>query len=1858
MPEIDFSQYGTKPPSTEGGEIDFSQYPAKKSAPEGYIDFSKYSAQKSEPSLWDKVKSFASEAAKNTINASQDEAKAIANPVSNVLGGVGNVLGRVGNTVAGEGTALGEIVQPIKKAIETGNWNNNRTAARAPWEAPPLLKFDALGLEDIPAALPDKMMIPYGVGFPGSPGLADVSGAKNAAIGGIQASEELASGFTTPTNAAILVASGGASAIPGVVGTVARTAIPAYFAYEMGKGAVAQGKNYYNLKRQQLALEEEDKNAPPGEDPNVKQQRKNAIAQLQQQSAKAFAHSAGNVLMTQAAVRHAVQALPSSPAWESNGPEAREFNPLPPRQKTVLPASEVVNDIISKSLAQRPSTAQESAKAFDEQIPRQQGIYPTNINEAADSLEHLYNRDRTQAAQAAARALKANTFVPETGESNAEELMALDKVAQDVAQVPFDKLSPEDQDAVRQLVAEGYGKAVQLKLEAAPSLPPRITPTPGKPMPGQPLDEAQVAELYGVAKQEEPNQPEQSSLPPRVQPEQVPPRQLVPYVNPEGEKVYEKVGDDETPEYERPGLNYLPPKLEKAVAPYTGEMSNQELVSGLHIEPIPLEGADLGRAIAYTASPQTIEMIGRLERKGGAGDHGIGLHWNPSQIASKLAGLKNIFNDDLHRLSIAAKEAMRAGKSFILINGNEKIPEAVRATALQEELNHAAQRALHGTEKDTNFGAAERHISDRNRSDLDDTSIIGEIAFDKLQEGGYFRGAVDPGEVIAEIAVRMMVPGRLGELGLTTEQARSWAATYVKTLREEYGHEKPREIAQRVFDALRKPGSKKPDNATTGIRQRRREGTAQNARSDLSGDDNAGARASAKPVAAEPVSLNEALDKQEELVAPRPADEAQGSLFYMMTPEEQAVSSEIKAATDKQKEAEARTKPQRTYMEALANLKTKWIDNKSAFEDTVRSNAIAAKDVFKLNPSDEPHMYLDRAVKAGNFGKNFINKDVVEYSPEVGKLIGATPDANGKFTTTRSLASLIQSLSKTEQEYLDQYMIAKRTQATGQGVGGRDQAADKKVIDTLKAKYDPLAKEVYAYNDAVLQQAIDFGLINKEAGKKLRKDHGEYVSIERIREMIDEATGDFKDIGRSRDNKVPPVTKALASTATQSVVKGFTKEGKVDENQIKSPLNASLAKTYQVFSQGLQNEAARGMVNSRLIPGMENYFTEVNPKSMRILEGPEKGKEVKAGDTISYLDNGQKKTFKTTPEFVNVAKSLDVYQMSLMEKSLANMAQYFKTGTVGVNALFAAKNYAKDSVERYLNTPTDIRQLTMQGLRAGDVKDSSILSQLHMRPDFAVNLVKSLAAAFGHGEEYQRIHELVGSDGTTFDLINGNAQETLESVSAQKDWKTKAKYIVTKNPAKMGHRFATQMAHLVSRTEEANRIQAFMDAEKMALKAGYDKTQAAALGEKAYKQFTGEFTRGGDYRRAIGYFQVFLNAATQGTRSSIQAMERDPGGYATRLIATVLIPAAMTTAWNLSDEKRRKVYEDLQPYYKDKSLFLIMDDEKGKDNRYHVWSVPTRGTQELGNIVARSMYAAYKKNPQLASQIFGDMVGAISPIAASPGGLPLMALPQAVGGLAAVAFNKDPFTGKQIVPDYMSRNSSPNERSFDSTSATAKALASGVNKMGGAVAPIQMDYLAKWYGGSVMPQIMNAADTAIAIPAAKTASQFTDSKDVKRIAESAPGGTTMAGAFTRQFATAPGGAVSDIERGKTAAVREIVGDDKLPAQRLVRQIVDNFRTGDKATALQLYEDGMKSGVIDANVEKSLDSRIKDVEAGLAPWESELKHESLAVKAERIKQIWKDTPDNEVDELMDDLERKGILTKAVLAEIMKSKVNSK
>ncbi len=708
----------------------------------------------------------------------------------------------------------------------------------------------------------------------------------------------------------------------------------------------------------------------------------------------------------------------------------------------------------------------------------------------------------------------------------------------------------------------------------------------------------------------------------------------------------------------------------------------------------------------------------------------------------------------------------------------------------------------------------------------------------------------------------------------------------------------------------------------------------------------------------------------------------------------------------------------------LANAKKKLVDFSAPIEDIL--NETVKKNKLKLKPSEDIHNQIDRVLRS--------------------------PTIAGEFAREKGLVDVIKNVKNID--HFDQYLIAKHAvELEEKGiVTGRDIGKDKALVESLKKEYEPFAKKISQYSRDLLDYTVDSGLISKELADKLKERYPDYVPFNRVFNELEKA-GNFDG-----------ATSGVASLSKQNIIQKI--EGSTRE--VESPLESLLSKTNDAFKQGEKNISGKILAGYKDLPG--------NPFGLREL-----GKGETAANTISYLDNGTKRTFETLPEVAQAAKALNVQQLNILGKIFAAPVRIAKIGITGINIAFTAANIAKDQLTAFINSN--------HGLK------TSLANP--------VNFTKSLFSAVGHDKLYREMVK-EGGGGTSFDIAREQTPKTIEQIRASKSVGSKVLY-VAKNPSQL----LRAVEDIIGRSEELTRIQQYRGTREALIKEGMSPKEARIAAARAARENTVNFSRRGEWGQVLNSAFLYLNAGIQGTRTLLRNFKEKPIATTTKVVIAAMTPVAMATAWNLSSPDRKKAYEDIPEYEKQNNLIIIPPNPKQDANgKWNVIKIPM--SQEVNNLVSiprRAIESAEGLDPLKFSDFAKGIIGTVEPIEPSKGALLSTFTPQAIKPTIEGAVNRNLYTGFPQVPQSLEKLS-PQKQVKSGTSGTARKIGKLLN-----VSPLKAEAFIKETFGGAGSQALNVVDQVLSKTGAIPKDQV--------------GGQGVLDAITSRFSKASGGELNN-----------------------------------------------------------------------------------------------------------------------------------
>jgi hypothetical protein len=485
----------------------------------------------------------------------------------------------------------------------------------------------------------------------------------------------------------------------------------------------------------------------------------------------------------------------------------------------------------------------------------------------------------------------------------------------------------------------------------------------------------------------------------------------------------------------------------------------------------------------------------------------------------------------------------------------------------------------------------------------------------------------------------------------------------------------------------------------------------------------------------------------------------------------------------KQDQQNAGSMPQTGVMfkikSVIGDIKRKLVDSTAPIEDTLFG--AEKKGGYKVLPSNNISYQIDRSIRSRELAAQFAkDKGLVD-------VIKGVPDVNA----------------------LDQYLIAKHA-AEVTTTTGRNLTKDQQLIQQLAPTYEPYAQKVIKYGQDLLDYSVQSGLVDAKVADALKKQYPNYVPLNRI----------FKELEKSQPKVFNP--SGVASLSKQTVVQGL----KGSERAIVNPTESLLTKTLDAFNQGERNQAGSMLASYKDLPG--------NPFQLRELKPGES-----AQNTFSFLDNGVKRTFETTPEIASAAKFLDKKQLGFVGNLFAIPVRLARIGITGINLPFVGSNIAKDQVSAFINS------------------DHALQTSIANPKVF----LKSLWTAIGHGGEFDNWIRSAGG-GTSFDISRSAPNVTVSQLRASRNIGTKIAYTVT-HPGEL----MRAVENVITRGEEATRLQQFIGTRDALIKEGRTLADANILAADASRRNTTNFSRSGDWGKALNSVFLYMNAGIQGSRT-------------------------------------------------------------------------------------------------------------------------------------------------------------------------------------------------------------------------------------------------------------------------------------------------------------------------------------------------------------------------------------------------------
>lgn len=713
----------------------------------------------------------------------------------------------------------------------------------------------------------------------------------------------------------------------------------------------------------------------------------------------------------------------------------------------------------------------------------------------------------------------------------------------------------------------------------------------------------------------------------------------------------------------------------------------------------------------------------------------------------------------------------------------------------------------------------------------------------------------------------------------------------------------------------------------------------------------------------------------------------------------------------------------------------------------------------------------------GQFQRAFVDKDapLLNYAKQLEKQTGETglvdqlyyvtglqrranSIANSIIQTNPSLREALDGLTNVTKGEFDIY-VAARNELANAGKGMKTS----RPVTELRELVDRLAPE-YSDRFASLNRYYqDWALRMRQAGLIDEQTYRSFIS-----------NPDYTRIQRVMDDLAEPPTRGGAGYSLGTPSARQRRKGSLREIQ---PADI----TAFDYAQRIQKEIQRNETASTIIDLLRrDNATRKVPASQAARK-----------NTIRRVVNGKTEIWEVPKDIKELANNVTPYQLGVLQKIIAFPQRVFRAGVTGLSAPFTAVNFARDLVSSAVY--------------------SRNAAATHLNP---VNILTGLknAAADTLGAElddplWNKFLSVAGNT-TEYDLFRnlGNAKEASRQLRLGKLGKAR----------NMAGSPIRTLEDLNSITERATRFSNFKGMYESVLKRTNDPNLAMREATLAAWQNSVDFNRSGNVSQVINLLVPYFNASIQGTRLLGRRLVDNPVSTSGKLLGMIGLPLMGATLYNQADEKRKAVYDNISEFEKENNIIIVLPNAKQKeDGTYEgVIKIPLQpGLSNLVNPIRQytELYAGQVPLPEAQKMLSQFMQAFTGPVETGSiqgfiGGL----TPQILKPTLQQVMNKDLFTDREIVPEYIQEQVTAEGKPLKESDKAYRYSSGSARLVGGrlGVSPIRVEKFIKDTTGKVGQYVINAADTILA------------GKGV--IPEEQVGGISVKDDFTRRFVNAQG----------------------------------------------------------------------------------------------------------------------------------------
>lgn len=660
--------------------------------------------------------------------------------------------------------------------------------------------------------------------------------------------------------------------------------------------------------------------------------------------------------------------------------------------------------------------------------------------------------------------------------------------------------------------------------------------------------------------------------------------------------------------------------------------------------------------------------------------------------------------------------------------------------------------------------------------------------------------------------------------------------------------------------------------------------------------------------------------------------------------------------------------------------------------------------------------------------------------------------ANAMMDNSDNLSAAFRGLVGKEKKAFDGYVGARREiQYAKDGLQTSAPVEELQGVVSAGSRFDDRYNALNGYYKEWAGRLHQAGILD-DATYKSFTDSGEYTRVQRV---MDDLAG-FRGSGGN--------SYSLGTTMTKQKRKGSQRDIQ--------PADLTAMK----YAQDSQTEIQRNQTSSNLIDVLasQGHARQVENTTSK--------------NTLSRIVDGKTEIWEVPRDIKEVADNVSPYQLGILSRIIAFPQRLLRAGATGLSAPFTTANYAKDQVS--------------SAAMSENVKVTH-------QPKNVFNGLYQAAKDFGVGTDdptWQKFLENLG-DTTQYDFLRN--QKSAKQFSRELRLGQGGRAI-----NKGLHPIRT-VEDLVQITEKATRFQNFKGTYEKALADGVPEAEALQKATLAAWQNSVDFSRMGSVGQVANLLIPYFNAGIQGTRLLVRRTGEAPLATSSKIISFVGLPLAAATFYNMEDEGRKKVYDNISDFEKQNNIIIVLPGaEQHEDGSYSgVVKIPLQpGMSNTVQPLRMAIENYAHDNPQdvlaMSKQFLGAVAGPINTnsISSAVGGL----IPQVAKPMVQQVANNDFFTQKQIVPDFIQKATDANgnpvketDKAYPYTSGTARIIGNATGQ-----SPIRVEKFIKDTSAKVGQYTMNATDNALA--------------KAGIIPDEQIGGISVKEDFARRFAVAQG----------------------------------------------------------------------------------------------------------------------------------------